>query len=59
MTAAALVAVELAAGAANVLLLAPVWLQLVHLRVADLQPEVNKRDLGGHDIATRPSSMPT
>ncbi len=33
---AALVAVELAAGAANVLLLAPVWLQLVHLLVADL-----------------------
>jgi cytochrome c oxidase assembly protein subunit 15 len=33
---AALVAVEIAAGAANVLLLAPVWLQLVHLLVADL-----------------------
>ena len=33
---AGLVAVEIAAGAANVLLLAPVWLQLVHLLVADL-----------------------
>ncbi len=33
---AGLVAVELAAGAANVLLLAPVWLQLVHLLLADL-----------------------
>jgi cytochrome c oxidase assembly protein subunit 15 len=33
---AALVALELAAGAANVLLLAPVWLQLVHLLLADL-----------------------
>jgi cytochrome c oxidase assembly protein subunit 15 len=33
---AALVAIEIAAGAANVLLLAPVWLQLVHLLVADL-----------------------
>ncbi len=33
---AALVALELAAGAANVLLLAPVWLQLVHLMLADL-----------------------
>jgi cytochrome c oxidase assembly protein subunit 15 len=33
---AALVALEIAAGAANVLLLAPVWLQLVHLLVADL-----------------------
>jgi cytochrome c oxidase assembly protein subunit 15 len=32
---AALVAVELVAGALNVLLLAPVWLQLVHLLVAD------------------------
>jgi cytochrome c oxidase assembly protein subunit 15 len=35
-TIAALVAVELVAGALNVLLLAPVWLQLVHLLVADL-----------------------
>jgi cytochrome c oxidase assembly protein subunit 15 len=33
---AGLVALEIAAGAANVLLLAPVWLQLVHLLVADL-----------------------
>ena len=33
---AALVAIQLAAGAANVLLLAPVWLQLVHLLLADL-----------------------
>jgi cytochrome c oxidase assembly protein subunit 15 len=33
---AGLVAVEIAAGAANVLLLAPVWLQLVHLLLADL-----------------------
>jgi cytochrome c oxidase assembly protein subunit 15 len=33
---AAIVAVEVAAGAANVLLLAPVWLQLVHLLLADL-----------------------
>ena len=33
---AGLVAVEIAAGAANVLLLAPVWLQIVHLLVADL-----------------------
>ncbi len=33
---AGLVALELAAGAANVLLLAPVWLQLVHLLLADL-----------------------
>jgi cytochrome c oxidase assembly protein subunit 15 len=33
---AGLVAVELAAGAANVLLLAPIWLQLVHLLLADL-----------------------
>jgi cytochrome c oxidase assembly protein subunit 15 len=33
---AGLVALQLAAGAANVLLLAPVWLQLVHLLVADL-----------------------
>lgn len=33
---AGLVAVEVAAGSANVLLLAPVWLQLVHLLVADL-----------------------
>jgi cytochrome c oxidase assembly protein subunit 15 len=32
---AGLVAVEIAAGAANVLLLAPVWLQLVHLLLAD------------------------
>jgi cytochrome c oxidase assembly protein subunit 15 len=32
---AALVALEIAAGVANVLLLAPVWLQLVHLLVAD------------------------
>jgi cytochrome c oxidase assembly protein subunit 15 len=32
---AALVAIEIAAGAVNVLLLAPVWLQLVHLLVAD------------------------
>ncbi len=33
---AALVALEIVAGAANVLLLAPVWLQLVHLLLADL-----------------------
>jgi cytochrome c oxidase assembly protein subunit 15 len=33
---AGLVALEIAAGAANVLLLAPVWLQLVHLALADL-----------------------
>jgi cytochrome c oxidase assembly protein subunit 15 len=33
---AALVALELGAGVANVLLLAPVWLQLVHLLLADL-----------------------
>ena len=33
---AALIALELAAGAANVMLLAPVWLQLVHLLLADL-----------------------
>jgi cytochrome c oxidase assembly protein subunit 15 len=33
---AALVALEIAAGALNVLLLAPVWLQLVHLLLADL-----------------------
>jgi cytochrome c oxidase assembly protein subunit 15 len=33
---AGLVAIEILAGAANVLLLAPVWLQLVHLLVADL-----------------------
>jgi cytochrome c oxidase assembly protein subunit 15 len=33
---AALVAVEIVAGVANVLLLAPVWLQLVHLLLADL-----------------------
>ena len=33
---AGLVAVEIAAGVANVLLLAPIWLQLVHLLVADL-----------------------
>jgi cytochrome c oxidase assembly protein subunit 15 len=33
---AGLVALEIAAGAANVLLLAPVWLQLVHLLLADL-----------------------
>lgn len=32
----ALVALELVAGAANVLLLAPIWLQLAHLLVADL-----------------------
>jgi cytochrome c oxidase assembly protein subunit 15 len=32
----ALVGVELLAGAVNVLLLAPVWLQLVHLLLADL-----------------------
>lgn len=33
---AALVAVETVAGASNVLLLAPVWLQLLHLLLADL-----------------------
>ena len=33
---AGLVALEIAAGAANVLLLAPIWLQLFHLLVADL-----------------------
>jgi len=33
---AGMVALELAAGALNVLLLAPVWLQLVHLLLADL-----------------------
>jgi cytochrome c oxidase assembly protein subunit 15 len=33
---AALVALEIAAGVLNLLLLAPVWLQLVHLLVADL-----------------------
>jgi cytochrome c oxidase assembly protein subunit 15 len=33
---AGLVAIEIAAGTANVLLLAPVWLQLVHLLLADL-----------------------
>ncbi len=33
---AGLVAVEIVAGLSNVLLLAPVWLQLVHLLVADL-----------------------
>ncbi len=33
---AAAVAVQLAAGAINLLLLAPVWMQLVHLLVADL-----------------------
>jgi cytochrome c oxidase assembly protein subunit 15 len=33
---AALVAVQIAAGVANVLLVAPVWLQLVHLVLADL-----------------------
>ncbi len=33
---AALVAVEIVAGVSNVLLLAPVWLQLVHLLLADL-----------------------
>ncbi|HET8539962.1 MAG TPA: COX15/CtaA family protein [Anaeromyxobacter sp.] len=33
---AGLVAVEVVAGVANVLLLAPVWLQLVHLLLADL-----------------------
>lgn len=33
---AVLIAVEILAGALNVLLLAPVWLQLVHLLVADL-----------------------
>jgi cytochrome c oxidase assembly protein subunit 15 len=33
---AGLVALEIAAGAANVLLLAPVWLQIVHLLLADL-----------------------
>jgi cytochrome c oxidase assembly protein subunit 15 len=33
---AGLVALELAAGGANVVLLAPVWLQLVHLALADL-----------------------
>jgi cytochrome c oxidase assembly protein subunit 15 len=32
---AALVALEIAAGAVNVLLLAPVWLQIVHLLLAD------------------------
>ena len=31
-----LVALQLALGLANVLLLAPVWMQLVHLLVADL-----------------------
>jgi cytochrome c oxidase assembly protein subunit 15 len=36
MATVALVALELAAGAMNVLLLAPVWLQLVHLLLADL-----------------------
>ncbi len=33
---AGLVAIELVAGVSNVLLLAPVWLQLVHLLLADL-----------------------
>jgi heme A synthase len=33
---AALVLVQWAAGMANVLLLAPVWMQIVHLLVADL-----------------------
>jgi cytochrome c oxidase assembly protein subunit 15 len=33
---AGLVAVEIVAGVVNVLLLAPVWLQLVHLLLADL-----------------------
>ncbi len=33
---AALVAIEIVAGVSNVLLLAPVWLQLVHLLLADL-----------------------
>jgi heme A synthase len=32
----ALVAIQLAAGAVNVLLLAPIWMQLVHLFLADL-----------------------
>jgi cytochrome c oxidase assembly protein subunit 15 len=36
LSAAALVAAEIVLGVANVLLLAPVWLQLVHLLVADL-----------------------
>jgi heme A synthase len=31
-----LVAVQLAAGAVNVLLLTPIWMQLVHLLLADL-----------------------
>jgi cytochrome c oxidase assembly protein subunit 15 len=35
VTLAALVALEIAAGAVNVLLLAPVWLQIVHLLLAD------------------------
>jgi heme a synthase len=36
LTATALVLVELVAGAVNVLMLAPVWLQVAHLVVADL-----------------------
>jgi heme a synthase len=33
---AALAGIQLLAGAVNVLLLAPVWMQLVHLLIADL-----------------------